>query len=231
MNMKRVVRGHERGTLLHLPSALLIGLSVLTLPLGAQPSAPLQTARLLAEAREPVRIVCFGDSITGAYYHSGNRRAWPEMLKVALRRLYPRADVKVVNAGVSGNTSAQGLARMEKDVLVDGYKGVRNRKPDLVVVSLAPDDLEVGDEESFIRQVSWMVNWSLPFAGSAWTAAGVDPALVYPSLTRQQRAGSELLRKIVRGHDLDWIAPPSGASITLQDALDPWFDAQVGKGQ
>ena len=29
-------------------------------------------------------VVCFGDSITGIYYHSGNRRAWPEMLKIAL---------------------------------------------------------------------------------------------------------------------------------------------------
>lgn len=416
-------------------TAVLACLCAAWLPLWAQPSSPLQAARLLDEACEPVRIVCFGDSITGTYYHSGNRRAWPEMLTVALSRLYPKADVKVVNAGVSGNTSAQGLARMEKDVLVhkphlvvvmfgmndlaygavsqeadasrkaaftntlntmvercraahaevmlctqnpvypealparpparvgefaglirqtgqelgvpvvdifaewdalkvsdirawrllmsetihpsmaghkrmaervagtlsgrtvsladvlpeqpvcgglitrlragkpvtlaapaplaagartmvlrrfpsadvtvvslpekaaslnarvDGYKGIRNRKPDLVFVSLAQDDLEVGDEESYIRQVSWMVNWAIPFGGTAWTAAGVDPALVYPSLTRQQREGSELLRKIVRGHDLDWITPPAGASIKLQDALDPWFDAQAGKGQ
>ncbi len=55
--------------------------------LTAEAGVSLSTSKLLAEAREPLRIVCFGDSITGAYYHSGNRRAWPEMLKVALDRL------------------------------------------------------------------------------------------------------------------------------------------------
>ena len=416
-------------------AAALAGLCFAVTPLRAQPAAGLQTARRLADAAEPVRVVCFGDSITGIYYHSGNRRAWPEMLKVALNRLYPKADVTVFNAGVSGNTSAQGLARMQKDVLdrkphltvimfgmndlaygavapeqdaspkaafvnnlktmagrcraagsevilctqnpvyadalprrppervgefaalirqtgaelqvpvadvytewkklgetdarawrllmsetihpamaghkrmaervaetisgravsladvqpeqpvcgglaarlkqgkpvtlmvsapleagaramvlrrfpaaevtvvaipekaaslealVAGYKAVRARKPDLALVSLAPDFLAVADEESFIRQSAWMVNWAIPFGGVAWTAVGVDPALVYPGLTRQQREGSELLREIVRGHDLDWIARPSGAPVTLQAALDQWFDAQVGKGQ
>lgn len=413
--------------------AMLVGLCAAWLPLCGQPPAALNTARLLSEAREPVRIACLGDSITGAYYHSGNRRAWPEMLQVALARLYPKADVEVFNAGVSGNTSAQGLARLQRDVLArkphlvivmfgmndlaygaatpeqdaarkagfagnlkamveacraagaevllctqnpvytdarpsrpperlgefaglirqtgaalqvpvadiyaewealrktdarswrllmsetihpsmaghkrmaervaatlagrpvsladvlaeqpvcggliarlkegkpvvldvpaplaagaramvlrrfpsagvtivsppekaaslkaraDGYQGVRNRKPDLVFVTLAPDELDVGDEESYVRQVSWLVNWALPFSGTAWTAVGVDPALLNEGLTRKQREGAELLREIVRGHDLDWIGPPSGASVKLQDALDRWFDAQLGK--
>ena len=416
-------------------AAVLAGLCFAVTPLRAQPAVGLQTARLLADAAAPVRVVCFGDSITGIYYHSGNRRAWPEMLKVALNRLYPKADVTVFNAGVSGNTSAQGLARMQKDVLdrkphltvimfgmndlaygavapeqdaaqkaafvnnlktmagrcraagsevilctqnpvyadalprrpservgefaalirqtgaelqvpvadvytewkklretdarawrllmsetihpamaghkrmaervaetisgravsladvqpeqpvcgglaarlkqgkpvtlmasapleagvramvlrrfpaadvtmvaipekaasleaqVAGYKEVRTRKPDLALVSLAPEFLTFSDEEAFIRQSAWMVNWAIPFGGIAWTAVGVDPALVYPGLTPQQREGSELLREIVRGHDLDWIGRPSGASVTLQAALDQWFDAQVGKGQ
>ena len=404
------------------------------LPLFAQPPAPLNTARLLDEAREQVRVVCFGDSITGIYYHSGNRRAWPEMLKVALTRLYPKAELTVFNAGISGNTSAQGLSRMQKDVLdrkphlvvvmfgmndlaygaatpekdaaskaafsgrlkaivekcraanaevilctqnpvypgaaprrppervgefaaligktgaelgvpvadvyseweklrktdprawrllmsetihpamaghkrmaervaqtlagravslddvlpeqpvcaglvahlkqgkpvtvmapetvvkevramvlrrfpaaevtvlplpdqaatlgaqVEVYKAVRNRKPDLVFVSLAPHLLAYRDEENFIRQAAWVVNWALPFGGTAWTAAGIDPALCYQSVTPRHREGAAMLREIVRGHDLDWIGQPPGASVKLQDALDQWFDVQIGKG-
>src|SRR5262245_1454666 len=74
-------------------------------------------ARLLQEGNTPVKIVCLGDSITGVYYHTGGRRAYPEMLEVALRRLYPKASVRVVNAGISGNTTRDGLARLERDVL------------------------------------------------------------------------------------------------------------------
>ncbi|MFA7174096.1 MAG: SGNH/GDSL hydrolase family protein [Kiritimatiellia bacterium] len=404
-----------------------ISLSVVCLSLYAQPSEPLRTARLLSEAREPVRVVCFGDSITGIYYHSGNRRAWPEMLKIALNRLYPKADVTVVNAGISSQTTVHGLARMQKDVLdrkphlvvimfgmndlaygtvtpeqdaarkvsfagnlktmvgkcrdagaevilctqnpvypeasparlpqrlgefaeiicrmgaelkgpvtdiyaewsalksadphawrllmsetihpsmaghkrmaeqvaetiagrsvsladvlpeqpvcntliarlragqpvtiaapaqlvspvramvlrrfpgtevtiiplgensisldasVKEHKELRTSKPHLAFVSLGPDLLTIDDDEHFIRQVSWVVNWSLPFGGSAWTAVGVDPALICPELTQPQQAGAVVLRQIVQGHDLDWIA----AAPNAQDALDSWFDRQL----
>jgi hypothetical protein len=37
----------------------------------------------------PVRIVCFGDSITGVYYHSGGRRAWCDLLGIGLQQAYP----------------------------------------------------------------------------------------------------------------------------------------------
>jgi len=34
---------------------------------------------------EPLKIVCFGDSVTGVYYHTGGRRAWPELLQLVLQ--------------------------------------------------------------------------------------------------------------------------------------------------
>ena len=61
------------------------------------PAAPLKTAALLAAGKEPVRIVCIGDSITGVYYHSGGMRAYPEMLQIALQKLHPKAKVIVRN--------------------------------------------------------------------------------------------------------------------------------------
>jgi len=419
--------------IVNLSSAVgIISLSVASLPLFAQRSEPLKTARLLSEACEPVRVVCFGDSITGAYYHSGGRRAWPEMLKVALNTLYPKADVTVINAGVSGHSSGQGLGRIEKDVLAhtphlvvvmfgmndlcygavapekdaaiktafsgrlkaivekcraaraevilctqnpvypealphrppervgefaglilqtgaelkvpvadiytewetlrktdvrswrllmsetvhpsmaghkrmaervaetlsgravsladvtaeqpvcetaitrlkdgtpvvlaatealaplvaaavsnrfpkavftvtplpvkaktfaafaNGCRGVRSQAPALVFLSPAPDLLMFDDEEAFVRQISWAVNWSLPFAGSAWTAVGVDPALWLPGEEEPDRAeGCRLFEAVVRAHDLDWIARPSGMKAGLAAALDRWFSAQA----
>lgn len=85
------------------------------------------------QTHRPAKIVCLGDSVTGIYYHTGGRRAYPEMLEVALRRAWPGAEVSVVNAGISGNTTVDGLRRLEKDVL--------GHKPDLVTVMFGLNDM------------------------------------------------------------------------------------------
>ena len=66
---------------------------------------------------EPVRIVCFGDSVTGVYYHTGSRRAYTDMLGLALKQAHRRANVTMVNAGISGHTTVNALARIDTDVL------------------------------------------------------------------------------------------------------------------
>lgn len=53
--------------------------------------AVIRTAELLRAGIDPVRIVCLGESVTGVYYRTGGRRAYPEMVQVALKRLYPNA--------------------------------------------------------------------------------------------------------------------------------------------
>jgi lysophospholipase L1-like esterase len=70
-----------------------------------------------AATRVEARIVCLGDSITRAGY--------PEELAKIVK-------VPVVNAGVGGNTSRQGLARLEKDVLTN--------QPTLVLVFFGAND-------------------------------------------------------------------------------------------
>jgi acyl-CoA thioesterase-1 len=62
-----------------------------------------------AGAREPV-IVAFGDSLT-AGLGLAPREAFPAQLEEALRK--GGQEVKVVNAGVSGDTTAAGLARLD----------------------------------------------------------------------------------------------------------------------
>ena len=71
-------------------------------------AAPDKTRQLLTTAKEPVRIVCIGDSITGVYYHSGSVRAYPEMLQIALRKIHPKTKITVRNAGISGDTCSNG---------------------------------------------------------------------------------------------------------------------------
>lgn len=109
----------------------------------------MKVGKLLAEAKEPVRVVGFGDSITGIYYHTGGRRAWPEMLGIALRRLYPKARVEVVNAGISGDTTAGALARLDRDVL--------RHKPHLVVVMFGMNDVVRVPPETYRENLAAVV--------------------------------------------------------------------------
>lgn len=89
--------------------------------------------RLESGEGRPVKIVCFGDSVTGLYYHTGGVRAYTDFLGIALRRLYPQAKIEMVNAGISGHTTDNGLARMEKDVIF--------HRPDIVTVMFGLNDL------------------------------------------------------------------------------------------
>jgi lysophospholipase L1-like esterase len=60
-------------------------------------------------------IVCFGDSITHARaFAEGDR--WPTILQFKLSAWRPGA-YKVYNRGIGGNTTAQGLERVNEDVL------------------------------------------------------------------------------------------------------------------
>ena len=85
------------------------------------------------DSGQMTRIVCFGDSITGAYYHTGGVRAWCDMLGMALQQANPRANVDMINAGVSGHTTVNALARIDADVIA--------KQPHLVVVMFGMNDV------------------------------------------------------------------------------------------
>jgi len=88
--------------------------------------------KLLA-GKEPVKVVCFGDSVTGVYYHTGSRRAYTDMLEIALERTFPQASITAINAGISGHTTRHALARIERDVLA--------HEPDLVTIMFGLNDM------------------------------------------------------------------------------------------
>lgn len=83
---------------------------------------------LPAAASEPIRLLAIGDSLTAGYGLPADV-SFPVQLEAALRaRGYP---VAVINAGVSGDTTAGGLARLDW-ALAD--------EPDLVLVELGAND-------------------------------------------------------------------------------------------
>ncbi len=100
---------------------------------AGKPSPNVDSVRQRLDSGEVTRVVCFGDSITGAYYHTGGQRAWCDMLKISLERTYPKARIEMVNAGISGDTTIQGLDRIQQDVL--------SVQPHLVVVMFGMNDV------------------------------------------------------------------------------------------
>lgn len=98
---------------------------------------------------QPATIVCLGDSVTGVYYHTGGYRAYPEMLEIAISKALPKSQVKVINAGISGHSTTEGLARLERDVL--------SKKPDLVTISFGLNDMTRMSEEQFRKNLDTLI--------------------------------------------------------------------------
>jgi acyl-CoA thioesterase-1 len=91
-----------------------------------------------AAAHVPV-ILDFGDSLT-AGYGLAPEQAFPPRLQAALQRR--GIETRVVNAGVSGDTTAGGLARLDW-ALAD--------KPDLVILALGANDALRGIDPAAVR--------------------------------------------------------------------------------
>lgn len=100
-----------------------------------------------------MRIVFFGDSVTeGCFEIFANPNGgidgvkdiaacYVNLLSNRLKEHFPNTEFDIVNAGVGGNTSADGLARIEKDVI--------NKKPDIAVVCFGLNDVGLPSVEEY----------------------------------------------------------------------------------
>jgi len=117
-------------------------------------------------------VVAFGDSIVEGFQQP---EGWPEMLGRDLAGKY--SGVRVLNAGVSGNTAGDGLRRLQPDVLA--------HQPDLVLIAFGLNDMKNGVPLSrFEEDLSNIVG---QVSGSA-----AQPVLL--TTTRLQRGASMLAR-------------------------------------
>lgn len=110
---------------------------------GASFSFLLLLVFLLAPAAvaADIRIVAFGDSLTKGY-NLPPTQAFPAQLERALRA--KGYGVTVLNAGVSGNTTASGLARLDRILALD---------PEIVIVEFGANDVfaQFEPQESYVN--------------------------------------------------------------------------------
>jgi acyl-CoA thioesterase-1 len=129
-----------------------VGLALVLAACGGEPDAPASDAPRTATAspfpEQAVtgperRILAFGDSLF-AGYGLEDGQGYPEVLQAALRQRGINA--RVIDSGVSGDTSAAGLQRVE--FVLDGLE----IPPDLAIVELGGNDLLRGISPAETRE-------------------------------------------------------------------------------
>ncbi|MFC1587449.1 carbamoyltransferase N-terminal domain-containing protein [Planctomycetota bacterium] len=88
----------------------------------------------LAKPPGVFRVACIGGSTTFGIGASTSEKVWPQILEDLLREKYPGREFQVINAGVSGFTSAESLVNYALRVSV--------LEPDLVIIYHGYNDLK-----------------------------------------------------------------------------------------
>ncbi len=105
-------------------------------PVQPRQTALLKNTRAKLLSGQPVKIVAFGDSIT-----AGGDATKPELVfwrrwTDELQHKHPRARVTAVNGATGGDSTVQGLQRLQAKVL--------DQKPDLVLIGFGMNDHNKG---------------------------------------------------------------------------------------
>jgi acyl-CoA thioesterase I len=114
-----------------------------------------------ASAAEPVSIVAFGDSLTAGFGLAPGE-SFPERLEAELQA--GGHDVTVSNAGVSGDTASDGLARLDWSVPAEA---------DIVIVELGSNDALRGIDPVITRKALSEIVARLKARGQAVLLAGM----------------------------------------------------------
>jgi acyl-CoA thioesterase-1 len=132
-----------------------------------------------------LRIVAFGDSLSAGFMLPASA-SFPGQLESALRA--KGRDVTVVNAGVSGDTASDGLARLDWSV----PKGA-----DLVIVEFGANDMLRGLDPSITRRALDQIITKLKARGASVLLAGMQSVTnlgesyraefegIYPALAKE----------------------------------------------
>lgn len=170
---------------------------------------------LAPAAGEPLRIVALGDSLTAGPGLEAEK-TFPVRLESALRER--GHDVTIVNAGVSGDTTRDGLARLEWSVGPDA---------DAVIVELGANDALRGTDPAIARTALDTILTRLSERGLPVLLAGM---LAPPNLGAEYAAAfnpiyGDLAAKhdaVLYGFFLDGVA--GDARFNLQDGIHPNAD-------
>ena len=187
--------------------------------------APVAVARPAPARAEPV-VAALGDSLTAGFGVAADE-AWPARVEARLRA--EGYAYRVVNAGVSGDTSAGGLRRLD---------WVLRAAPEVVIVALGANDGLRGQDPKALRENLDLIVRRLRQAGARVLLAGmrVPPnygaaytrefAAVFPDVAR--RHGAALMPFLLDGvaadprlNQPDGLHPTAAGHQAIADRLWP----------
>jgi acyl-CoA thioesterase-1 len=179
-------------------------------------------------------IVALGDSLTAGYGVAADE-AYPALLEARMRR--EGFDYRVVNAGVSGDTSAGGLRRLDWALKL---------KPDVLIVALGANDGLRGQPPEALRANLTRIVVRAGAAGTRVLLAGmrVPPnyseeyarafAAVYPAVARA--TGVPLAPFLLTGvagnprlNQADGIHPTAAGQRVIAERLWPYLRPLLAK--
>ena len=101
-------------------------------------AVPSEQSSLLAKTKAklshggPFKLIVYGDSIAAGGDASETKLQFPHRYAACLHERFPKAHIEVENGATGGDSTAQGLKRLEEKVFA--------RKPDLVLVGFGMND-------------------------------------------------------------------------------------------
>lgn len=101
-------------------------------PVRLKATGPLRRTAARLRAKLPVQVLAIGSSSTQGIGASSPAFSYPARLEAALELRFPGVDVRVVNAGVAGETADRTLARLDAEL--------ERTKPDLVLWQVGTND-------------------------------------------------------------------------------------------
>jgi acyl-CoA thioesterase I len=180
-------------------------------PVSSQPAAAAAPAATTPGAP---KIVAFGDSLTAGFRLSESQ-SYPALLQEKLRR--DGYNYEVVNAGVSGDTSADGLRRI--DWALDGNPGTR-----VLILELGANDLLRGQPIPEMKSNLSEIIRRAKARGARVLLAGM---LAPTNQGREyQRESAEAFRALAAEHDVPLIpffleGVAGRADLNLEDGAHP----------
>ena len=170
---------------------------------------------------ENVTIVAFGDSITfGFAVSKGFTSFWMDMLK----EKYPLAKIQMINEGICGETSLDGVSRLEWSVI--------SNEPDLVTINFGINDMYMGlGLSQFKGNLIGMVDRILDEVGCEVLLLSSEPLLT-PSFDKRILDYYTVLKQVAEEMDVGFVnvyeawmkIVEKSEGVTLESLILPGLD-------
>lgn len=216
----------------------LLGGLMATTPTPAPPRATAATAARrpagdsLAHFREamagerPLTIVALGDSVTELNWTTRGHLNWVGLLSASLFESKAARGYAVINAGISGSTFTDGLARVDRDVL--------RHDPDLVIIGFGindwmfahnPPEQQRRDLVALIEHIRAASDTSILLRTphtivDKETFAWTEPEEMRVAVAMIREVAAEQGVTLV-DHHASWLADPPDARATMYDWIHP----------